>query len=583
MSLKGLQATLCFPRKAKREQLGAEHGVRGNNSYDNIDVVFERGAMAFGHQYNMADTIDGFVLLQKGCKRIARKSTSTCHPPLPFLETALEQRPTNKMVLAALGNHRTFMPPPLRSLSGVKPPPPPTLSVPEDIPTINFHGPEFSMMVHDDPFETALSRIYQVGLHEQRERLSRLESFDAKAQEIRAKREQEFAQQSMASKRSGRSARGREGSPAKGAPTQSRRGAKVPKGGRAMRGASTFSSGDRVSAPGVPPTQQKPPGLGSARTFTSGQSQPHQTRGAYGNILDSGMRSVASASVQDVTTSEMASKEHSRRARTNSTAADGTQSRTFTVHARDTGPGAAVEADLVDYSSDMDDNDSSYEDVGVQPLKSGGAYQRMVDAVNADIDAARMRLMAVESREWVSSIRQKMMPPHADGEHEHSSDDMHFEEIFAMPTPAWSAYRDSANVVPRSGPPYSYVPGSWTHPSAPLGRLVMSPVWISLDTPQSLLEFGQIESYLRLLDPATPHSLKWATLIPMRMRIKCGDIRMQLRDFPFPMFRVPDPYRPETSQAPPHGGSTYESFFGGVELSGSVIIAERIAHERSLR
>ncbi|KAJ2329746.1 hypothetical protein GGI00_003870, partial [Coemansia sp. RSA 2681] len=117
MSLKECKATFCFPRKAKREQLGAEQGVRCNNSYDKIDVVFERGAMAFGHQYNMAETIDGFILLQKGCKRIARKSTSTCHPPLPFLEAALDRRPTNKMVLAALGNPRTYMPPPLRSLS----------------------------------------------------------------------------------------------------------------------------------------------------------------------------------------------------------------------------------------------------------------------------------------------------------------------------------------------------------------------------------------------------------------------------------------------------------------------------------
>ncbi|KAJ2818391.1 hypothetical protein GGI24_005111, partial [Coemansia furcata] len=141
MSLKECRFTFSLPRKAKREKLGAEQGVRCNSSYNKIDVVFERGAMAFGHQYNMAETIDGFLLLQKGCKRIARKSTSTCHPPLPFLEAALDRRPTNKMVLAALGNPRTFMPPPLRSLSSVKPPPPPMLSEPEDIPTIDFHGP----------------------------------------------------------------------------------------------------------------------------------------------------------------------------------------------------------------------------------------------------------------------------------------------------------------------------------------------------------------------------------------------------------------------------------------------------------
>ncbi|KAJ2684706.1 Protein SABRE [Coemansia spiralis] len=586
MSLKECKFTFSLPRKAKREQMGAEQGVRCNNSYDKIDVVFERGAMAFGHQYNMAETIDGFMLLQKGCKRIARKSTSTCHPPLPFLEAALDKRPTSKMVIAALGNPRTFMPPPLRSLSSVKPPPPPTLTEPEDIPTIDFHGPEFSMMVHDDPFETALSRIYQVGLHEQRERLSRLESFETKAQEIREKREQEFAQQSHAARKSNNRAASRGKQAASSAGQPPRWNNKAPKSGRAMRGASTFSSGDRPPVSGLLAPQKQ--GLGSARTFTTGPAQsraaPHVTASALGASLSSlhggGMRGGASASLQDVTTSEMTARERSR-ARTNSAAADA-PNRPFPLHPID--PGVTPEEAELPCTSDCDGDDSNYDDVE-DPLPASTLHQRMVDTVNAEIDAARMRLMAVEAREWVKAIRQKMMPPQTQCGHEHSSDDMQFEEIFAMPTHAESSSRSPpGEPQPRhSGPPYSFVPGSWTHPPAPLGRLVMSPVWMSFDTPLSLLEFGQVESYLRFLDPATPRSLKWSILVPTRMRIKCGDIRMQLRDFPFPMFRVPDPYRPETSQSPPHGGDSYDSFYGGVEINCSLIIAERTAHERSLR
>ncbi|KAJ2909118.1 hypothetical protein GGI21_002203, partial [Coemansia aciculifera] len=561
MSLKECKATFCFPRKAKREQLGAEQGVRCNNSYDKIDVVFERGAMAFGHQYNMADTIDGFILLQKGCKRIARKSTSTCHPPLPFLEAALDRRPTNKMVLAALGNPRTYTPPPLRSLSSVKPPPPPTLSEPEDIPTIDFHGPEFSMMVHDDPFETALSRIYQVGLHEQRERLNRLESFEAKAQEIREKREKEFAQQSTVSRKGHR--RAATATATASSNKQARWNNKAPRPGRSMRGASTFSSGDR------------PPTLGPlARTFMSVQAQPRPTTITAASTFGSPgiMRGAASASLQDVTTSEMEVKERSR-ARTNSATAEAL-TRPFAGQPPDEAHVACV--------SDGDGDDSNYDDAD-DPLPASTLHQRMVEAVNAEIDAARLRLMAVEAREWVKAMRQKMMPPQTQSGHEHGSDDMQFEEIFAMPTPVESSVSANESPACRTGPPYSFAPGSWTHPPAPLGRLVMSPVWMSFSTPLSLLEFDQVESYLRFLDPATPHSLKWSTLVPMHMRIKCGDIRMQLRDFPFPMFRVPDPYRPETSQSPPHGGESYDSFYGGVEISGSLIIAERTAHERSLR
>ncbi|KAJ2239869.1 Protein SABRE, partial [Coemansia sp. RSA 454] len=68
----------------------------------------------------------------------------------------------------------------------------------------------------------------------------------------------------------------------------------------------------------------------------------------------------------------------------------------------------------------------------------------------------------------------------------------------------------------------------------------------------------------------------------MRMRIKSGDIRMQLRDFPFPLFRVPDPYRRETSTIRERVGS-YEELQGGFEISGSLVLAERTAHDRSLR
>ncbi|KAJ2491884.1 Protein SABRE [Coemansia sp. RSA 2050] len=586
MSLKECKLTFCLPRKAKREQMGAEQGVRCNNSYNRIDVVFERGAMAFGHQYNMAETIDGFMLLQKGCKRIARKSTSTCHPPLPFLEAALDKRPTSKMVIAALGNPRTFLPPPLRSLSSVKPPPLPTLVEPEDIPTIDFHGPEFSMMVHDDPFETALSRIYQVGLHEQRERLSRLESFETKAQEIREKREQEFVQQNLASRKSNRhfANKGKQAASTAGQPL--RWSSKAPRSGRTMRGASTFSSGDRPPVSGLLAPQKQ--GLGSARTFTSGSAQsratPHVTASTLGaslsNIHGSRMRGGASASLQDVTTSEMIAKERSR-ARTNSAAADA-PTRPFPPPPSD--PGVTLEEADMPCTSDCEGDDSDYDDVE-DPLPASTLHQRMVDAVSAEIDAAHMRLMAVEAREWVKAIRQKMMPPQTQCNHENSSDDMQFEEIFAMPTHVESSSRSPpGESQPRhAGPPYSFVPGSWTHPPAPLGRLVMSPVWMSFDTPLSLLEFSQVENYLRFLDPATPRSLKWSTLVPTRTRIKCGDIRMQLRDFPFPMFRVPDPYRPETSQSPPHGGDSYDNFYGGVEISCSLIIAERAAHERSLR
>ncbi|KAJ1836933.1 hypothetical protein LPJ57_011587, partial [Coemansia sp. RSA 486] len=285
--------------------------------------------MAFGHRYNMAETIDGYVLMQKGCKRIARKSTSTCYPPLPFPNEALDHKPSVKMVLAALGNPRTMVPPPLRSLSSAKPPPPPTLSEPDDIPKINFHGPEFSIMVHDDPFETALSRIYQVGLQEQRERINRQEAFEVKARDLRNKREQEFAAQSSAHRKS-RDSKAKKGSTtgkgsgryhhhrhwrqyqsnkANAAAAAATSATPVPsnKNSRGIRGASTFVSSSKRYSGGEAsqtPNQQPAPGnqrpkLVSAQTFTSGQSYGSIELPPQGNIGGQ-LRGIASASMQDI-------------------------------------------------------------------------------------------------------------------------------------------------------------------------------------------------------------------------------------------------------------------------------------------
>ncbi|KAJ2771004.1 hypothetical protein IWQ56_001952, partial [Coemansia nantahalensis] len=119
------RASLRFRRKGRSEELGSEQGVRANSTYNRIDVAFSRGAMAFGHRHNMAETIDGFTLMQKGCKRIARKSMATCLPPAPTVPSA--RAPTPRQLLAALGDSRTFTPPALRSPSKVKPLPTPKL------------------------------------------------------------------------------------------------------------------------------------------------------------------------------------------------------------------------------------------------------------------------------------------------------------------------------------------------------------------------------------------------------------------------------------------------------------------------
>ncbi|KAJ1955944.1 Protein SABRE, partial [Linderina pennispora] len=554
-----------LPRKAKCAELGAQQGVRRNSTYDRIDVVFEKAAMAIGHRYNMAETIDGYILMQKGCKRIARKSTSTCHPPLPFPETALSSKPTVKMVLAALGNPRTYAPPPLRSMTGIKPAPPPTLLVADDIPTIDFHGPEFNMLVHDDPFETALTRIYRAGLREQRERLNRLEAFEAKAKEIREMREQEYAKKHQNELERQRRLGKRASSTAAGSSSRSKHKLGGHLHGSKSRKSTPKSHGARSP---MSKTSTQRPKMTGAHTIGAAEVVKHAVSGIASSRE-------ASASAQDLPS------QIRQRGRTPSDtqqqAIDSVGTRSFP---------SLPEQDLESEISQDSAANSDYDDIPTDTDNQGpppDPYQQMRESVDAEIAAAEQRLREVESRLWVKAIREKMMPPPAEAGSETVCREMHFEEILDMPPEDCQYHREQECGGTHAKPPYNYVSGSWTHPAVALARFTMSPVWVSIDTPLSLLEFDQIENYLRYLDPTTPHKLKWSTLVPTRLRVKCGEIRMQLRDFPFPLFSVPDPYRTDTSRRKHNPDASYEELFGGVEVSASFIIAERTAQERSLR
>ncbi|KAJ2455786.1 Protein SABRE [Coemansia sp. RSA 2336] len=529
ISLSECVARLQFPRKSKRAEMGAQQGVRCNSTFSKIDIAFARGGIALAHRYNMAETIDGFMLMQKACKRIARKSSHTCYPPVSEAMLA-HGRLTKRQVMQVLGA-QTFVPPPLRDLSNVKPPPPPRLKEPDDIPTINFHGGEFQIMVHDDPFETALAQIYQTGLAQQRERLSRLEAFEAKAQELRsAQSKKESVQNQKSASKHQRLSAHMEANDKRRHHRYRRRAAKT-----RSKEQSRISSNEQLRT------------VSAAQISRSlGRSNTYSPRNA---LASTSMQDVST--VGSVSTSSPQPPPLSKRNRTNSMAA-ATTSRAASPLAFE------------------NDEDECYSDCHSQSDNDAESPLNAAETVEAKIEAAYQRLMQVESKEWIRAIRQKMVDS-SDSSGNSEQACAGFDEIFASLTP----HSDTR-------PPYMYHAGSWTYPPVPLGRLVMSPVWVSFDTPLALLEFKQVEKYLRYLDPATPNKLEWSTLIPMRLRIKCGDIRMQLRDFPFPLFRVPDPYRQETG-IDFERVSSFEELRGGMEVSGSLVLAERVAHERSLR
>ncbi|KAJ2617062.1 Protein SABRE [Coemansia sp. RSA 1365] len=503
MSLSDSRVQLRFPSKAKRAELARAQGLRSNSTYGSIDIAFLRGALALGHRYNMAETIDGYSLLQKACKRIARKSAATCFPPK--VAVAEGQRFSVRQLVAALGNARTFKPPALRSSAVVRPGAPPALQEPDDIPTVNFHGPQFTVMVHDDPFETALSRIYQVGLHEQRERLSRLEAFDARAQEMRNA-------STRATRRGSLSADSRMAAPREtptplrrkhtaGLHAYHRRGRRAAKEPRSMSSASLQATGGGFQTP---------------RSANRQSFEPPVTAPIAGRSMRDGAES-ATASQSSA-----------------SLAVDGAEKLVMSEL-----PGGDVEAEIA------------------------SAYQR---------------LLRVEAREWVQAIRRHMVAP-VEQAGSSCGDEDALEEIFEGTTAGLGAQRCGAA---GARPPYMFSAAAWTHPLVPLAQLVLAPLWLTLDTPPALLEFAQVERYLRHLDAATPRQPEWATLVPLRLRVKSGDVHMQLRDFPFPLLSVPAPNRcADTSRT--DEPSCYDEAPAALEVSGSLVLAERAAHERSLR
>ncbi|KAJ2380342.1 hypothetical protein GGI23_007809, partial [Coemansia sp. RSA 2559] len=302
--------------------------------------------------------------------------------------------------MSALGNPRTMMPPPLRSLSNALPEAPPVLSEPDDIPSIDFHGPEFSIMVHDDPFETALSRIHQVGLHEQRERLSRLESFDTKAAELRAKREQEYSLRRSAIEKSSQELResagaGRHAKDPRGNRHSKRSSSRPIKGKRALKNAATFSSAERICPKARGNLR---PMMAYSSTFSSANSPGLRSEDAGSSRKNNahahhiGMNGVASMSMQDVTTASSGA-DIKQRQRTNSAAAETVHGSFVSLSSEgkayiNVDEGSAVH----DNGTDDNDDDHNYEDIAGRDASSE-SYQQMVDSVNAEIEAARHRLL----------------------------------------------------------------------------------------------------------------------------------------------------------------------------------------------
>ncbi|OMH84874.1 UPF0648 protein [Zancudomyces culisetae] len=133
-------------------------------------------------------------------------------------------------------------------------------------------------------------------------------------------------------------------------------------------------------------------------------------------------------------------------------------------------------------------------------------------------------------------------------------------------------------------PPYKYHEIDWKHPVVPMCVISLRAFCIELETPTELLSFEQIEQYLRSIDPEVPPNQLWSTLIPLRMKLKTGEIKVQMRDISIPLFLIPDPFFSEDqAEIENRQKQSYRNFRCGLKVEGCFIFSEQRALEKSLR
>ncbi|KAJ1919112.1 Protein SABRE [Mycoemilia scoparia] len=579
------QIRMYFPNSEKREAESKKNGTRLNNADKLIDIIFSQGSINIANDYDIHQAIDGFILLQKGSKRVAREMYKVSKPAVPesFSELKPGEKALGNDIIKYFTNPKTWLPGYIRPLISEPPKQPIAIPEPEDLPTIRITGNLLTTEFEDDPFETALSRIYQVGKREQVERLGRLSAFEKRAAKMRQEAKEELHETFK----------------------------------------DTTTPTVHVDECGMGFTHQGNPSrahISKATTDTSSVATPHAP-GRFRSFRRSSHIKSSSQSVRQIQGSNHPTAEHlpfeslpsmrtghSFHTYASSVAPDGEsrigdtvdvdkESRRFRPRKKSN----AIEGltPLVDPADQfrrsrfaswnssssqafIDSNGSlnnptnlSTESIDKTRTNSIGTYRSLLKETEDDINEARHKLYEFESKNWVKKIRGYMYPPFESGGD--------IRKQGSSNTNSSKAHEGKMQQS-ESKPPYPYTPSSWRHPTVHLSSLRLSPVRAVLEAPLSLLEFNSVEDYLRDMDEHSPRGIDWLTLIPWRIKVKCGSLLWQIRDFPFPFIYVPDPFVKRYADNPKKRDSLdFENFRGGIDISSTVVIAEPAPGPESIR
>ncbi|CAD6932138.1 unnamed protein product [Tilletia controversa] len=104
--------------------------------------------------------------------------------------------------------------------------------------------------------------------------------------------------------------------------------------------------------------------------------------------------------------------------------------------------------------------------------------------------------------------------------------------------------------------------------SAPLLRSIMTRIRIDISRPS--FPFEELPDFLHLHGGGMPKDTKYSTVIPMQLRLRLGEWRISLRDYPLPLLHVP-PVHPDK-------GDAY-----AWDMSGDICLAEQLGGPESIR
>ncbi|OMJ16068.1 UPF0648 protein [Smittium culicis] len=581
-----------------------------------LDVIikFDSGSLSIPHNYTFSYVIDSFSVflklfktLKKKKKKSILKYTNDIELEFGDINTqAVSEKPIDSMIETLFSMYSIPIPSFRSDLvlfsKGQVP-----LSEPDYIPRIHIIAKSFSFFLMDDPFEIALSRIYHVGRLEQVQRLSRLEAFEKKIS-----KKNSFQSQNLE-------------------PTLKSQTSNV----------DTKDSASVSSKPGKKSQLEKSVSNDYLNSF---QTKPFESES---NNKTASMNSQNKLNKANTQNENLKSQFYTKKLKSlkkipsteNASILSSSSAPIFKNDGKDESivSKSPLEGSSGDFLNPKNLKNTSISESSTNNFTYSTNHKKKD---NNDLNSdAKSLLYEFESKLWIKTIRELMIENPDFSDNDESANDIvknlynskKKSTISAHTTQGRSMFNKAESCDPelssklnngtfsdhsisqlefldslkffhtqndkssislnkfkkpikKTGPPYQFKHGKLRYPDVPLLVFSMFPVRIIIRTPNELLEFEQIENYMREIDPSTPINQNWSTLIPINLRLKAGELRVQLRDYPSPLLFFPDPFKSsDKNDIDIRHKLGYKNFRGGVSIEGGFIVSEQQAHMGALR